>query len=101
MVADFYTVTAEKMIENFHTNAVAPLMIPKVMFIILLDVVFSVNLGIEDQHFLFGTSSALTSPDSEIKKKRSYISHQEQDPRVVNFSKYCELKQKEDLDGQK
>uniref|UniRef100_A0A8D0DI04 Si:dkey-12e7.4 n=1 Tax=Sander lucioperca TaxID=283035 RepID=A0A8D0DI04_SANLU len=29
VVADFYTVTAEKMIENFHTNAVAPLMIPK------------------------------------------------------------------------
>ncbi|XP_078114190.1 LOW QUALITY PROTEIN: C-signal [Sander vitreus] len=29
VVADFYTVTAEKMIENYHTNAVAPLMIPK------------------------------------------------------------------------
>lgn len=33
VVADFNTVTAEKMIENFHTNAVAPLMITKVMFI--------------------------------------------------------------------
>lgn len=31
VVADFHTVTAEKMIENFHTNAVAPLMITKVM----------------------------------------------------------------------
>ncbi|XP_041795254.1 C-factor [Chelmon rostratus] len=29
VVADFHTVTAEKMIENFHTNAVAPLMITK------------------------------------------------------------------------
>lgn len=34
VVADFHTVTAEKMIENFHTNAVAPLMITKVMFIL-------------------------------------------------------------------
>lgn len=30
VVADFHSVTAEKMIENFHTNAVAPLMITKV-----------------------------------------------------------------------
>ncbi|XP_041652557.1 C-factor isoform X2 [Cheilinus undulatus] len=29
VVADFNTVTTEKMIENFHTNAVAPLMITK------------------------------------------------------------------------
>ncbi|XP_070687383.1 C-signal [Pempheris klunzingeri] len=29
VVADFHTVTAEKMIENFHTNAVAPLMVTK------------------------------------------------------------------------
>ncbi|XP_029952248.1 uncharacterized protein LOC115391948 [Salarias fasciatus] len=29
VVADFNTVTAEQMIENFHTNAVAPLMITK------------------------------------------------------------------------
>ncbi|XP_061773422.1 C-signal [Nerophis ophidion] len=29
VIADFHTVTAEKMIENFHTNAVAPLMITK------------------------------------------------------------------------
>lgn len=29
VVADFHTVTAEKMMENFHTNAVAPLMITK------------------------------------------------------------------------
>uniref|UniRef100_A0A671VSH9 Si:dkey-12e7.4 n=1 Tax=Sparus aurata TaxID=8175 RepID=A0A671VSH9_SPAAU len=29
VVADFHTVTAEKMIENFHTNSVAPLMITK------------------------------------------------------------------------
>ncbi|KAK2841892.1 hypothetical protein Q5P01_012092 [Channa striata] len=29
MLGDFNTVTAEKMIENFHTNAVAPLMITK------------------------------------------------------------------------
>lgn len=29
VVADFETVTAEKMMENFHTNAVAPLMITK------------------------------------------------------------------------
>uniref|UniRef100_A0A3Q3LJD0 Si:dkey-12e7.4 n=1 Tax=Labrus bergylta TaxID=56723 RepID=A0A3Q3LJD0_9LABR len=29
LVADFHTVTAEQMIENFHTNAVAPLMITK------------------------------------------------------------------------
>lgn len=28
--ADFHSVTAEKMIENFHTNSVAPLMITKV-----------------------------------------------------------------------
>lgn len=33
VVADFKTVTTEKMIENFHTNTVAPLMITKVMFI--------------------------------------------------------------------
>lgn len=32
VLADFHTVTAEKMIENFHTNSVAPLMITKVMF---------------------------------------------------------------------
>lgn len=32
VLADFHTVTAEKMIENFHTNAVAPVMITKVMF---------------------------------------------------------------------
>lgn len=32
--SDFHTVTAEKMIENFHTNAVAPLMITKVMSVI-------------------------------------------------------------------
>lgn len=31
VVADFHSVTAEKMIENFHTNAVAPLMITKVI----------------------------------------------------------------------
>lgn len=35
VVADFNTVTAEKMIENFHTNTVAPLMITKVMFLFL------------------------------------------------------------------
>ncbi|CAG5958446.1 unnamed protein product [Menidia menidia] len=29
LVADFHSVTAEKMMENFHTNAVAPLMITK------------------------------------------------------------------------
>ncbi|XP_041851933.1 C-factor [Melanotaenia boesemani] len=29
VVADFHSVTAEKMIENFHTNSVAPLMITK------------------------------------------------------------------------
>ncbi|KAM4572803.1 C-signal [Odontesthes bonariensis] len=29
VIADFHSVTAEKMIENFHTNAVAPLMITK------------------------------------------------------------------------
>ncbi|XP_024136468.1 C-factor [Oryzias melastigma] len=29
VLADFHSVTAEKMIENFHTNAVAPLMITK------------------------------------------------------------------------
>lgn len=29
VVADFETVTAEKMMENFHTNAVAPLMVTK------------------------------------------------------------------------
>ena len=34
VVADFHTVTAEKMIENFHTNAVAPLMITKVVFFV-------------------------------------------------------------------
>lgn len=31
VLADFHSVTAEKMIENFHTNAVAPLMITKVI----------------------------------------------------------------------
>lgn len=31
VIADFHSVTAEKMIENFHTNAVAPLMITKVI----------------------------------------------------------------------
>lgn len=36
VVADLHTVTAEKMMENFQTNAVAPLMITKVLFIILL-----------------------------------------------------------------
>lgn len=34
VAADFHDVTAEKMIENFHTNAVAPLMITKVMSVI-------------------------------------------------------------------
>lgn len=42
VVADFHTVTAEKMIENFHTNAVAPLMITKV----ISDFVFSVQLSV-------------------------------------------------------
>lgn len=37
VVADFKSVTAEKMIENFHTNSVAPLMITKVMFIYVLN----------------------------------------------------------------
>lgn len=32
VLADLQTVTAEKMLENFHTNAVAPLMVTKVMF---------------------------------------------------------------------
>lgn len=31
VVADFHSVTAEKMMENFRTNAVAPLMITKVI----------------------------------------------------------------------
>lgn len=44
VVADFQTVTAEKMIENFHTNAVAPLMTTKVMFIVL-----SVHVAVVDQ----------------------------------------------------
>lgn len=35
VVADFNTVTAEKMIENFHTNAVAPLMITKALLPLL------------------------------------------------------------------
>uniref|UniRef100_A0A3Q4GMK9 Si:dkey-12e7.4 n=1 Tax=Neolamprologus brichardi TaxID=32507 RepID=A0A3Q4GMK9_NEOBR len=34
--ADFHSVTAEMMIENFHTNTVAPLMITKVFFIYIL-----------------------------------------------------------------
>jgi short-subunit dehydrogenase len=33
VVANFETVTAEKMLENFHTNSVAPLMITKVSFV--------------------------------------------------------------------
>lgn len=33
IIADLHTVTAEMMIENFHTNAVAPLMITKVMVV--------------------------------------------------------------------
>lgn len=36
VLANFYTVTAENMIENFRTNTVAPLMITKVMFIDIL-----------------------------------------------------------------
>lgn len=36
VVADFHSVTAEMMIENFHTNTVAPLMITKVNFIYIL-----------------------------------------------------------------
>ncbi|XP_033997478.1 uncharacterized oxidoreductase C663.09c [Trematomus bernacchii] len=35
VVADFHTVTAEKMMENFHTNAVAPLMITKALLPLL------------------------------------------------------------------
>ncbi|XP_051953628.1 C-factor-like [Xyrauchen texanus] len=35
IIADFETVTAEKMLENFHTNSVAPLMITKAMFPLL------------------------------------------------------------------
>lgn len=34
VVADFETVTAEKMLENFHTNSVAPLMITKVCVLV-------------------------------------------------------------------
>ncbi len=45
VVADFNSVTAEKMLENFHTNAVAPLMITKVMFAIS----FCVCLSVVDQ----------------------------------------------------
>lgn len=48
VVADFNTVTAEKMIENFHTNAVAPLMITKVMFIDSLCALL-VDLGVVDK----------------------------------------------------
>lgn len=36
VVADFHSVTVEMMIENFHTNTVAPLMITKVNFIYIL-----------------------------------------------------------------
>uniref|UniRef100_A0A3B4FSL2 Uncharacterized oxidoreductase C24B10.20-like n=1 Tax=Pundamilia nyererei TaxID=303518 RepID=A0A3B4FSL2_9CICH len=36
VVADFHSVTTEMMIENFHTNTVAPLMITKVNFIYIL-----------------------------------------------------------------
>ncbi|KAM9377051.1 C-signal [Pholidichthys leucotaenia] len=35
VVADFHSVTAEKMMENFHTNTVAPLMITKAYFPLL------------------------------------------------------------------
>ncbi|KAG7229794.1 hypothetical protein INR49_012443 [Caranx melampygus] len=35
VIADFHSVTAEKMIENFHTNAVAPLMITKALLPLL------------------------------------------------------------------
>ncbi|XP_004069799.1 uncharacterized protein LOC101175234 [Oryzias latipes] len=35
VLADFHSVTAEKMIENFHTNAVAPLMITKALLPLL------------------------------------------------------------------
>lgn len=31
--ANFHTVTAEKLMENFRTNTVAPLMISQVMFV--------------------------------------------------------------------
>lgn len=31
IIANFETVTAEKMLENFHTNSVGPLMITKVI----------------------------------------------------------------------
>lgn len=40
VVADFNTVTAEKMMENFHTNAVAPLIITKVTVVSLLPLTF-------------------------------------------------------------
>lgn len=33
VVANLETVTADKMLENFHTNSVAPLMITKVSFL--------------------------------------------------------------------
>lgn len=35
VIADFHSVTAEKMIENFHTNSVAPLMITKAFLSLL------------------------------------------------------------------
>jgi len=34
VVANLETVTADKMLENFHTNSVAPLMITKVSFLL-------------------------------------------------------------------
>lgn len=67
VVADFHTVTAEKMIENFHTNSVAPLMITKVMSVIwfcsLKVSVYSLTL------FVLSVTSAHFN--SEIAKKRS------------------------------
>lgn len=40
VVADFTTVTADQMIENFHTNAVAPLMITKAFLPLLKKAAF-------------------------------------------------------------
>lgn len=42
VVANLETVTADKMVENFHTNTVAPLMITKVSFLRLnLDTIYA------------------------------------------------------------
>lgn len=69
VVADFNTVTAEKMIENFHTNAVASLMITKVRFLIDSGLCACVQ-GVSHQTTKQGYDASVVTASEKHEKER-------------------------------